>query len=118
MAPPDRKLSVRLLIATSIFLCLADAGPIQESMQQAFYPVLLGILVIASLGIPIPEDLPLIAGGVLLKTHPGIASWPGTIAVAMLGIMTGDLILYRLGRMWGPGVVNHGFVRRLITPAL
>jgi membrane protein DedA with SNARE-associated domain len=99
-------------------LSLAAPGHIQESMQVAFYPVLLGLLVLASLGVPIPEDIPLIVAGVLLNTHPGIASWPGTLAVAMIGIMAGDLILFRLGRTWGPGVVNHRSVRWLLTPTL
>ncbi len=85
-------------------------------MQQAFYPSLLSILVIASLGIPIPEDIPLVAAGVLLRTHPGIATWPGTVAVGLIGIMTGDLVLYTLGKHWGPGVVNHRRVRWMITP--
>ena len=106
------------MIVTLLALSLADAGIIQDSMQHAFYPALLLILVIASLGIPIPEDIPLLAAGVLLKTHPDIATWPVTILIALIGIMTGDLILYRLGHAWGPEVVSHRFVRRLITPAL
>ena len=105
------------LALATLLLCQADASTIQTWMQHAFYPVLLGILVVASLGIPIPEDIPLIAAGVLLKTHAGIASWPGTLVVALAGIMTGDLVLYTLGKRWGPDVVNHRFVRRLITPA-
>ncbi len=87
-------------------------------MQVAFYPVLLSLLVLASLGVPIPEDIPLIVAGVLLKTHAGIASWPGTFLIALIGIMAGDLILFRLGRSWGPGVVNHRSVRWLLTPEL
>ncbi len=85
-------------------------------MQQAFYPVLLLILLIASLGVPIPEDIPLIAAGVLLRTHAGVASWEGTLVVALVGVMAGDLVLYALGRRWGPGVVNHKSVRWIITP--
>jgi membrane protein DedA with SNARE-associated domain len=85
-------------------------------MQQAFYPVLLLVLVMASLGVPIPEDVPLIAAGVILRTHPGVASWGGTLAVALTGVMCGDVILYRLGERWGPDVFRHRFVRWLITP--
>ncbi len=106
---------VRLAAISPALILLADAGYVQGWMQDAFYPVLLGILVIASLGVPIPEDIPLIAAGVLLKTHPGIASWTGTMIVALIGIMSGDLVLYTLGRWWGPGVVEHRFVRRLLT---
>ena len=85
-------------------------------MQQAFYPVLFLVLVLASLGLPIPEDVPLIAAGVILRTHPGVASWGGSFAVALVGIMIGDVILYRLGQRWGPDVFRHRSVRWLITP--
>ena len=94
-----------------------EMAVVQGWMQQAFYPVLLLILLIASLGVPIPEDIPLIAAGVLLRTHPGIATWEGTLVIALVGVMTGDVVLYSLGRRWGPGVVNHKSVRWIITPA-
>lgn len=107
---------MRLLLAIGLLLALPDTSTIEAGMQHAFYPVLLGILVVASLGLPIPEDIPLIAAGVLLYKYPGIASWMGTFGVALLGIMTGDLVLYTMGRRWGLDVVNHRFVRWLITP--
>lgn len=96
-------------------LALAEAGAVEAWMQQAFYPVLLGILLLASLGVPIPEDVPLIAAGVLLHTHPGIASWGGTLAVALVGIMAGDVILYRVGHMWGRDLLSHRSIRWLVT---
>lgn len=86
------------------------------SMEQAFYPMLLGVLVIASLGLPIPEDIPLIAAGFILKTSPNAASWPGAITVAMIGIMSGDIVLYSMGRRWGRDVVNHKTVAWMVTP--
>jgi membrane protein DedA with SNARE-associated domain len=88
-----------------------------ELLKQAFYPALLLIFVIASLGVPIPEDLPLMAAGVILRTSPEIASWPLTILVSTIGIMSGDLILYSLGRVWGDDVFSHKSVRWLISPA-
>jgi membrane protein DedA with SNARE-associated domain len=94
-------------------LLLAD---MQSLMEHAFYPVLLGVLVIASLGVPIPEDVPLLAAGAILHTHPGVASWSGTLSLALCGIMSGDLILYSLGRLWGPSVVAHKSVGWIITP--
>jgi membrane protein DedA with SNARE-associated domain len=97
-------------------LLLADADMLGW-LEHAFYPVLLGVFVIASLGVPIPEDVPLIAAGVLLHTHPGIASWHGTYMVSMIGIMSGDLILYTLGKRWGTHVFEHRSVSWLITPA-
>jgi membrane protein DedA with SNARE-associated domain len=104
-----------VLLAMSL---LSVADPIQVWLRQAFYPVLFASLVLASLGIPIPEDVPLIAAGVILKTHLGSAHvhWAQTIIVALIGVMAGDLILYLLGRRWGPDVVSHRSVRWLISP--
>jgi membrane protein DedA with SNARE-associated domain len=96
-------------------------GPGEEQviawLEWAFYPSLLFVLAGASLGVPIPEDIPLIAAGVLLNTHPEIASWHLTFIVAFIGIMSGDLVLYSMGRFFGPAVVNHRFVRRIVTPS-
>ena len=89
---------------------------LQGWFQHALYPSLLGILIIASLGVPIPEDLPLIAAGVVLARSPESASWFGVILFSLMGIMSGDTILYSLGRHWGPSVCEHRFVRWLITP--
>jgi len=107
---------MRFILAASLVLAWAQPAAVEEWMQHAFHSVLLGVLVLASLGVPIPEDVPLIAAGVLLKTHPGIATWPSTLIVALIGVMVGDLVLYSLGRSWGPEVVSHRLVRRLITP--
>jgi membrane protein DedA with SNARE-associated domain len=106
---------MRLVLITAFILSTGEMAQVEAWMQQAFYPSLLAILVVASLGVPIPEDIPLIAAGVLLRTHPGIASWPGTYTVALIGIVVGDLVLYSLGHLWGPGVVNHRSVRWMIT---
>lgn len=95
---------------------LGEAG-VQSLLEHAFYPALLLIFIIASLGIPIPEDIPLIAAGIILKTQPHIATWTGTLLVSACGIMSGDTILYSLGRRWGPDVFNHRSVRWLISPA-
>lgn len=86
-------------------------------LEQAFYPALFLIFVIASLGVPIPEDLPLLAAGVILRTSPEVATWPLTLLVSVVGIMSGDLILYNLGRIWGDDVFSHRSVRWLISPA-
>ena len=93
-----------------------DEGTLVSWLETAFYPTLLGILIVASLGLPIPEDIPLIAAGVILAHHPGVASWHGTLIVALIGIMSGDLILYTFGRYAGPSVVRLRGVRWLVPP--
>lgn len=106
---------MRMLTLGTFLLALAEPT-VQGWMEQAFYPVLFLALVAASLGVPIPEDVPLIAAGVILNTRPGVASWEWTLVVALAGIMSGDVILYRLGQRWGPEVFRHRWVCWLITP--
>ncbi|QOJ15487.1 MAG: VTT domain-containing protein [Planctomycetia bacterium] len=108
-----------LLLATT--LLASGEGWISNLMNLAveygaIYPAILGILVIASLGVPIPEDVPLILAGVVLKTIPGAATWTGVLVVSMIGIMSGDCVLYMLGRRWGRDVFSHRWVNRLVTP--
>lgn len=111
------RLALPLLLTLAVLLTPgSEMERVQAWMETAFYPVLLTVLLAASLGVPIPEDIPLIAAGVLLRTHPGIASWPETLFVALVGVLTGDIILYSLGRRWGPGAVTHRSVRWIITP--
>jgi len=95
---------------------LIDPAGMESWLEFAFYPVLLSALLIASLGVPIPEDLPLITAGVILRVHPGTASAWGTFVVSLVGIMSGDILLYWLGRRWGRGVFQHRSIRWLITP--
>jgi membrane protein DedA with SNARE-associated domain len=106
---------VRVVLLAILLVSATETATVEGWMTQAFYPVLFGVLVLGSLGLPIPEDIPLIAAGVLLNTQPGVATWVWTLFVAYLGIMSGDLVLYTLGRRWGPDVVSHRYVRRLIT---
>src|SRR5512135_3087292 len=102
---------LHFFVLATLLSAVGDVARVQDWMSQAFYPAMLVILVAASLGVPIPEDIPLLAAGVLLHEQPDIASWRGTIFVALVGIMSGDLVLYLLGRRWGADVVNHRSVR-------
>lgn len=106
---------MRPLLVLTFALAISQSS-MQQLLETAFYPALLLVFIIASLGIPIPEDIPLIAAGVILKTNPHVASWPGALLVSMIGIMSGDMILYNLGRKWGREVFAHRSVAWLITP--
>ena len=79
------------------------------------YLCVIVVLIAASLGVPIPEDIPLLTGGYLCQI--GLANLFVMMAVGMFGVLCGDFILYSLGRNWGHHIVEHRFVRRLIRPA-
>lgn len=73
------------------------------------------MLVAASFGMPIPEDVPLLTGGYLC--HAGYTTIWGMIAVGLVGVLIGDVCLFTMGRRFGHHVVEHRFIRRLIHPS-
>jgi len=81
------------------------AGFAAYSIQHFSYAGLLLVLVLCGLGLPLPEDVALIAGGIL--AHRGITQYPATIAVALFGVVAGDNWLFFLGRRFGTGMVKY-----------
>jgi len=73
------------------------------------------MLVAASFGMPIPEDVPLLTGGYLC--HVGHTTIWGMLVVGFVGVLTGDVCLFMIGRRFGHHVVEHPFIRRLIDPS-
>jgi membrane protein DedA with SNARE-associated domain len=60
---------------------------------------------LCGLGMPIPEDVALLAGGYMV--HRGVTRYPITLAVSLLGVVTGDNSLFFLGRRFGTGWVRY-----------
>jgi membrane protein DedA with SNARE-associated domain len=106
---------MRLMVGMACLLAITDSRML-DLLEQSFYPGLFLIFVVASLGVPIPEDIPLILAGFLIKTNPEIARWELALPVSLVGIMSGDVILYTLGRRWGRNIFEHRSVSWLITP--
>jgi len=96
------------LILTSALDRLLDFGP---------HVVYLGIyvmLLLSALGMPLPEDLTLVATGYLV--HKALVHPVPAIGVGILGILTGDQFVYSLGRHFGPRVVRHAWFSRVLSP--
>lgn len=66
------------------------------------YITLFFLLLGGAIGLPIPEDLPLLLAGILL--HEGRAELDVTFVVAYVAILLGDLIIYAAGRKIGPSL--------------
>lgn len=77
------------------------------------YLGIFAVLIGASLGLPIPEDIPLLTGGWFC--HRGFANVFAMIGVGMAGVLAGDVILFTFGRRFGHRVVEHRFVRRIVN---
>src|SRR5947207_5770738 len=79
------------------------------------YAVLFGMLFLCGLGLPVPEDIPLIVSGILIgshKMHLAIAA-----PLAWAGIIGGDCVLYFLGRRYGLNITRVPFVGKHVTEA-
>jgi membrane protein DedA with SNARE-associated domain len=81
------------------------------------YGLIFVVLLAAGFGLPLPEDIPLVMGGVLV--HRGQANLWVMILVGYLGIIIGDSIMFMLGRRFGTRVGSKpapGFFGRIVTP--
>jgi membrane protein DedA with SNARE-associated domain len=78
------------------------------------YLGMFGLLIAAGLGVPFPEDLTLLTAGYLARK--GITSlWP-TLIVGYVGVVIGDLLIFRVGRRLKEGVYTHPRLGKLLTP--
>lgn len=92
-----------------------EAGRIMEFGEQWGYLGIFLILLSCSLGLPLPEDLPILTGGWLV--HRELARIWLMIPVAMAGVLAGDCILYYVGKRFGNHVVELPLFRRIVKPA-
>ena len=72
------------------------------------------ILVLCGLGLPVPEDIPIITSGYL--AHLGAMDFWPALTVNLLGIMVGDLMIYGFGYWMGPKALEHRLLRPIMTP--
>jgi membrane protein DedA with SNARE-associated domain len=70
-------------------------------------------LILTPFGLPIPEDVSLLAAGILSAT--GHASLPEAVVVGYVGVIGGDIISWTFGRR--VGLQPTGFIARLVGPA-
>jgi membrane protein DedA with SNARE-associated domain len=66
-----------------------------------------------AVGLPIPEGVPLVAGGVL--AHQAVIRWWIALPVCMAAAVTGDAALYWTGHHWGECVLEWRLVRRVFS---
>ncbi len=89
-------------------------GAVQEFVDTFTYLGIFALLVLGSLGVPIPEEMPIIAAAVL--SHEGIVRWWYAVPLCLLGVLSGDMVLYWVGRYWGAQVLQWRVVRLVLSP--
>jgi membrane protein DedA with SNARE-associated domain len=77
------------------------------------YLIVFGMLLAGSFGLPMPEDVALITAGAIVSA--GQADLSIMTVVCYLGIVVGDVILYRFGWLAGPSILRRRWARRYFT---
>lgn len=77
---------------------------------------LFSVLLAAGMGLPFPEDIPLILAGLIVRRTDG--SLMMMILTGLAGVMVGDSVLFLMGRRYGPGIVERRWFRRIAKPWL
>jgi membrane protein DedA with SNARE-associated domain len=70
---------------------------------------------ICGAGLPRPEDVTLVAGGVIAGL--GYANVHAMFALAMFGVLLGDSAIFLLGHHYGSRIMQWRFVARILTPS-
>jgi len=78
------------------------------------YSAIVGLLLICGLGVPLPEDITLIAAGILASLG-SITLW-GAMLAGFLGVLAGDAFLYTVGRVYGRKAFQLPLLRSIMTP--
>ena len=89
-------------------------GSIEVFLEEFTYLGVFLVLFLAGLGAPIPEEVPILASGVL--AHEGVVRWWLMLPVCVVGVISGDVVLYWVGRHWGERVLAWRIVRCVLSP--
>src|ERR1700712_73985 len=92
---------------------MPDIDILQFLLDHGIQVIVLA-LIIAGLGLPIPEDIMLLAAGVLVSR--GEVSYVGALAACAFGVMVGDTMIFSIAKRLGPSALERRPLNLLITP--
>jgi membrane protein DedA with SNARE-associated domain len=88
---------------------------IEELIEYFSYAGIFCVLLLGSLGVPIPEEVAIVSAGLL--SHQGVMRWWLALPTCIAGVLSGDLVLYWAGRHWGERVLEQPLIGRLLNRA-
>jgi membrane protein DedA with SNARE-associated domain len=88
-------------------------GALAQFLESFTYAGIFIALFLAGLGVPLPEEVPVLTAGVL--AHEQVVRWWLALPVCVLGVLSGDTVLYWVGRHWGERVLAWRMVRRVLS---
>jgi len=90
------------------------SGLVGTWLADAPLGLLMMALIVAGLGVPLPEDIVLLLAGAL--AHRGPTPLPVTIACCAVGVLLGDILLFSSARRLGTAALERGLFARLLPP--
>ncbi|MCC7406899.1 MAG: DedA family protein [Phycisphaeraceae bacterium] len=87
----------------------------EQFLTHFSYAGILLVLLISGLGVPLPEDLPLLIAGALCAQ--GVASLELMLPLVFAAVVGADLMIYALGRRFGRHVPKLPMFRRFLDEA-
>lgn len=87
---------------------------LQLLLESGSYGIVFAGLIAAGLGVPITEDVYLIASGVLAER--GLVSLPAIFAVCWAGVVIGDVLIFTIARRLGEAAYRRKLFSRLMPP--
>ena len=86
---------------------------IEQIVEHFTYAGIFLVLFVAGLGVPIPEEIPIVAAAALASR--GIVRWWIALPVCVVAVVAGDVVLYWIGHHWGERILEWRLVRRILT---
>ena len=87
----------------------------EDLIQQFGYLGIVLLLVLGGLGLPMPEEAPIVLAAVLSKK--GVMWEPVALAACVVGVLLGDFVVYGLGYFYGERVLGFRLTRKFLTRA-
>lgn len=85
----------------------------EEFIGQFGYFGIILLLVLGGLGLPVPEEAPVILAAILSKRQ---VMWaPLAFGACVVGVLLGDFVVYFLGYFYGEKVMNLKLARKFLT---
>lgn len=79
------------------------------------YLAVFGVLILCGFGLPVPEDITLVSGGVIAGLGLGDTNVHIMFLVGMAGVLIGDGVVFTAGTIYGERILKFKFVARFIT---
>ena len=92
---------------------MIDPVTVERWFEWGGYFVLFGLLFACGLGLPLPEDVPLLLGGYFASQGKMHLAWVGLLA--WLGIIGGDCVLYAIARKYGLNITRVPLIGHHVT---